>query len=293
MVCLLALLVSSPVAAMPDAGVSDAGADTAAALPIQTFDLRWSRVAKPSPGPALVIGQPGAGCVQGAVALSLRGAGFTVVHPERHRHFGHPTLIAFLSKLAAQVHRAKLAPLFVGDLGQPRGGPTPTSHRSHQSGIDVDLWYAPPAKPFSPGKAHVPPAPWVVDLRSKKMLPAWTKDVAHLLEIVATNAAVDRIFVHPSVKRALCQDKAKPRLWLRLLRPWWGHQDHFHVRLRCPSDSPDCVPSQPLPESEGCDASLNWWFSDDASKTAAARKPPGEDAPGMPKKCEDLLEGRE
>jgi penicillin-insensitive murein endopeptidase len=291
MVCLLALLVAA--SASPDGGVTDAGADAAVAQSIQSFDVRWSRVAKPSSGPALAIGQPGAGCVQGAEALPLRGAGWTVVHPERHRQFGHPVLIAFLRKLAAQARREKLAPLFVGDLGQPRGGPTPTGHRSHQSGIDVDLWYAPPAKPFLPGKAPAPPAPSVVDLRSKKMLSAWTPEVVHLLEIVGTNPAVDRIFVHPSVKRALCRDKARRGPWLRLLRPWWGHQDHFHVRLRCPVDSPDCAVPQPLPASEGCDASLDWWFSADATQTAAKRKPPGEDAPAMPKQCEGLLEEKD
>jgi penicillin-insensitive murein endopeptidase len=104
---------------------------------------------------------------------------------------------------------------------------------------------------------------------------------------------VDRIFVHPSVKRALCRDKARRGPWLRLLRPWWGHQDHFHVRLRCPVDSPDCASPQPLPASEGCDASLDWWFSADATQTAAKRKPPGEEAPAMPKQCEGLLEEKD
>jgi len=27
------------------------------------------------------------------------------------------------------------------DLGQPRGGPTLSGHRSHQSGLDVDIWF--------------------------------------------------------------------------------------------------------------------------------------------------------
>jgi penicillin-insensitive murein endopeptidase len=291
-VCLLAFLVASATAASPDGGAPGAGADAGAAPTIQKFDPRWSQVTTPAPGPALAIGQPGAGCVQGAVALPLRGPGFTVAHPERHREFGHPTLAGFVRKLAAQLRREKLPPLFIGDLGQPRGGPTPTGHRSHQSGIDVDLWYAPPAKPFSPGKSPAPPAPSVVDLRTKKLLPAWTGAVARLLEIVAANPAVDRIFVHPQVKRALCRDKARRGPWLRVVRPWWGHQDHLHVRLRCPDDSPDCVVPQPLPEGEGCDAKLDWWFSDDAAEAAAKRKPLGEDAPAMPEKCEGLLRAK-
>ena len=44
--------------------------------------------------------------------------------------------------------------------------------------------------------------------------------------------------------------------WLRRLQPWPDHDDHFHVRLRCPDGSPSCVPSDDLPEGDGCDAVL-------------------------------------
>ena len=289
MASVLVLLIAASATTHPDGGIPYGGADASVEAPVQRFDPRWSHVTAPAPGPALAIGQPGAGCVQGAMALPVVGSGWLVVHPERHRNHGHPTLIAFVRKLAAQLRRDKLVPLFIGDLGQPRGGPTPTGHRSHQSGLDVDLWFAGPGKPFIPGKSPAPPAPSVVDLRTKQLLPAWTPKVARLLEIVAANPAVDRIFVHPSVKRALCRDQTRHGPWLRVLRPWWGHQDHFHVRLRCPGDSPDCVLPQPLPEGEGCDAKLDWWFSEDAAKTAAQRKPPGTEAPAMPEQCEGVL----
>jgi penicillin-insensitive murein endopeptidase len=293
MVWFIPLLISSTGLLSPDGGMNDAGFEVGAEAPVKTFDIRWSQVRKPAPGPPLVIGQPGAGCVQGAVALPLQGPGWKVVHPERHREFGHPTMITFLRKLAAQLRREKLPTLIVGDLGQSRGGPTPTSHRSHQSGIDVDLWYMPPAKPFTPGNTPVPVAPSVVDMHTKKMLPAWTGKVARLVEIVASNPAVDRIFVHPSVKRALCQDKTKRGPWLMRVRPWWGHQDHLHARLRCPTDSPDCVEQEALLEGEGCDAKLDWWFTEDSRKTGAKRKPPAESAPPMPEKCEQILEAKE
>lgn len=290
MVALLALFVSAAPAV--DGGTGDAGPPDAASATISAFDPRWSRVARPVRGPALVIGQPGAGCVQGARALPLQGPGWTLVHPRRNRHYGHPTLIAFIRKLAARLQRKRLPPLFVGDLSQPAGGPTSTSHRSHQTGIDVDLWYAPPAEAWTPGKSPAPPAPLVVDLPTKKMLPAWNAKVARLVRIVAADPAVDRIFVHPAVKRELCQDQARRGPWLRRVRPWWGHHDHLHARLRCPEDSPDCIARDPLPEGEGCDKGLDWWFSDDAAQTYAKRKPPGVGAPAMPEKCEELLAGR-
>jgi len=285
--CLFAFLVFSQ--GTPDGGAIDSQLDAGAARTIPAFDPRWGRATAPAKGPALAIGQPGAGCVQGALALPLQGPGWLVVRPERHREFGHPSLIAYLRKLAAIARKDRLGQLAVGDLGQPRGGPTPTGHRSHQSGLDVDLWYGPPAKSFLPGKMPAPPAPVVVDLRTNKMTPAWNGRVAKLIEAAASSSAVDRIFVHPAVKRALCEDKARRGPWLGRVRPWWGHHDHLHVRLRCPDDSPHCTVPAPLPDGEGCDA-IKWWFSEDARKTSAKRGPPGENAPAMPDKCEEVLE---
>jgi len=290
MLGLLAFLLSSFAALPPDAGATGPAVDAGAAPAPRTFDSRWSHVTAPAKGPPLVLGLPGAGCVQGAVALPLHGAGWSVARPERHREFGHPSLIAFLRKLAALARKDQLGLLVVGDLGQPRGGPTPTGHRSHQSGLDVDLWYGAPAKPIAHSKAPAPGAPSVVDLRTNKMLPAWNGRVARLVETAASLPAVDRIFVHPAVKRALCQDKARRGPWLARVRPWWGHQDHFHVRLGCPKDSPECTLPQPLPAGEGCDGSLNWWFSEDSRKTAAKRSLPGENAPAMPEPCEEVLQ---
>ena len=280
----LILFLALAVDAAPDAGVANANN----APKSRGFDQRWSHVATPLRGPARAIGLPGAGCVQGAIELPVQGTGWQVVHPERHRQFGHPALLAYLRSLAVRSRREKLGLLYVGDMGQPRGGPTPTGHRSHQNGLDVDLWYGPPDKPWTPGKAPAPAAPSVADLRTHKMLPAWGPKVARLIESAAMDPSVDRIFVNPAIKRALCQDKTRRGPWLQKVRPWWGHQDHLHVRLLCPADNPDCTEAQPLPPGEGCD-NLDWWFSEDARSTAVKRGPPGENAPSIPASCEAVL----
>ena len=51
---------------------------------------------------------------------------------------------------------------------------------------------------------------------------------------------VARIFVHPAIKKALCEGASQDRSWLRKIRPWWGHHYHFHVRLKCPSGYAGC-----------------------------------------------------
>ena len=263
------LLAQSP----PDAGAPvDAGH--------AGFDPRFATVKKIAPGPAESIGKPGAGCVKGAAALPKKAKDYVITRPGRNRVFGHPALIAYLRAMAKGLAEAKLGPLFIGDLGQPIGGPTKNGHRSHQNGLDVDLWFAPTKSPRGP-------APVLVNLKTKKLLPAWNKKIIQRLRLFASAPEVDRIFVNPVIKRALCEEA--PGEWLRLLRPWWGHHDHLHVRLRCPADSPACEDGAPLPEGDGCDKRLDWWFTTDAKTTKVKKGPPGRDAPPMPEACLELV----
>jgi penicillin-insensitive murein endopeptidase len=40
---------------------------------------------------------------------------------------------------------------------------------------------------------------------------------------------------------------------LRRLRFWPGHDNHFHLRLKCPSADPKCVSAKELPAGSGCE----------------------------------------
>jgi penicillin-insensitive murein endopeptidase len=57
------------------------------------------------------------------------------------------------------------------------------------------------------------------------------------------------------------------------LRPWYGHNDHIHVRLKCPADSPNCRHQPAVPDSAGCDKSLNYWFTDRVLHPKISTKP--------------------
>lgn len=245
----------------------------------------WSEARTPAPGRARSIGGYSAGCIAGAVALPLRGLGFRVARPERNRLFGHPFLIAVIKELGAKLSSLHLPGIAVGDLGQPRGGPAPTGHASHQTGLDVDIWFVAPA-----GKETVS----LVDAATQKATERFTDGVARMLRLVAEDARVDRLFVNPALKRALCQrTDGGAREWLRKVRPWWGHNDHFHVRLTCPSDSPECVGQPPLPPGDGCDT-LDWWFN----PAAQAERKKDHDAysakvgaaPELPEACRALID---
>ena len=59
---------------------------------------------------------------------------------------------------------------------------------------------------------------------------------------------VARIFVHPAIKKALCQmapQVGKDTSWLGKVRPWWNHHYHFHIRLTCPPGSEGCENQKP------------------------------------------------
>jgi len=220
----------------------------------------WSRAKAPASGPALAIGGYSAGCVQGARELPAESSEYRIMKPERRRVFGHPLLIDFIQQLGAHLGQKQLGPLGVGDLGQARGGPAPNGHASHQNGLDVDLW-------FSPGTAGAEQQS-MADLDTQTPSKAWSPRVPQLLQLAASDPRVARIFVNAVIKRELCQKAEGDRAWLGKLRPWWGHNEHFHVRLACPNDSPDCQPQPPLATGDGCDE-LDWWLG---AESAEARK---------------------
>ena len=256
---------------------------------------QWQAQRAPAGGPALSIGTCSCGCLQGAATLPISGPGYEVLHLGRNRRFGHPRLIAYVKRLGSAARAAKLGPLVIGDLSQPRGGPTPSGHRSHQTGLDADIGYVPPeglraGHVKAPDRERLMP-PAVIDLKTHKTTDAWTPKVPSLLALAAADPAVDRIFVNPAIKKRLCEAPATAKApWQGRLRPWWGHHDHFHVRLKCPPDSPLCVPQEP-PPNDGCGASLAWWFSPDAQATHA-KKTDADQAkpePALPPACAAMV----
>jgi penicillin-insensitive murein endopeptidase len=244
----------------------------------------WATFRTPTLHPPRAIGGYSAGCIDGAIALPLTGDGFRVAKPERHRVFGHPLLVGMIRDLGHKLIELHLPALAVGDLGQPRGGPAPTGHASHQTGLDVDLWFLPPLK----GEAQS-----MVDRAKMQPSEKFTAAVMRELTLAAMDVRVERIFVNPVLKRAVCERATGDRSWLHKLRPWWGHDDHFHVRLACPPDSPACTPQAPLPPGDGC-SELAWWFDEKAQadrekghQTYAAKVGA---APALPEGCRVLLD---
>jgi penicillin-insensitive murein endopeptidase len=251
----------------------------------------WSKVKSPAPGPTRVIGSTSNGCLGGAEALPQQGKGYVSIRRQRNRYYGHPDLLTLIRDMGTSLGRRTNQLMMVGDLSQPRGGLMSSSHRSHQNGLDVDIWFRLASSPGIADREH----PEERDPKSMvapgglRVNGSWGEDQRFLIKTAAEDRRVDRIFVNPAIKQALCQSERGDRTWLRKLRPWWRHDAHFHVRLRCPPGNSACEQQAPIPAGDGCDADLAWWFSDGARNPKKSGKP--KSRPPMPAACRALLSG--
>jgi penicillin-insensitive murein DD-endopeptidase len=213
------------------------------------------------------IGSYERGCLEGAVELPADGANWQVMRPSRDRAWGHPALIAFIEQLAAKLPAEAGWPgLLIGDIAQPRGGPMLTGHGSHQIGLDADIWLTPmPDRRLSPAERDELSATEVVAADGEHVDPAvWNPSYTRMYQAVAHQPQVGRIFVNPAIKRELCREAGADRAWLAKIRPWWGHDYHFHMRLVCPPGQTECRDQAPPPPGDGCGKELAWWFTPEA-----------------------------
>jgi penicillin-insensitive murein endopeptidase len=214
------------------------------------------------------------GCMAGAVAIPVDGPDWQVMRLSRNRRWGHPELIRTIERLAVKAREDGWNGLMIGDISQPRGGPMLTGHASHQIGLDADLWFMPmPERRLSYQEREELSAVSVLKAGTNHVDDKrWTKAHEKLLKHAAAFGDVERILVHPGVKKKLCDTVRGDRSWLSKIRPYYGHHYHFHIRLACQDGSPACKKQAEVAKGEGCDASLDWWF-----KVALAPKKPKKD----------------
>ncbi len=255
----------------------------------------FGRVLAPAELQARSIGFYARGCLAGAQALPINGQTWQVMRLSRNRNWGNPVLIAFLERFAKMVPSINGWPgLLVGDISQPRGGPMLTGHASHQVGLDADIWLSPmPGRELSRGEREMMSATNVVRPDGKDIDPTkWTPEHLALIKAAAQQPEVERIFVNPAIKKAMCREATGDRRWMAKVRPMWGHNYHFHVRIACPEGEATCVPQEPVGTGDGCDASLAWWFREEVLHPRlnpdAKPKPPISMAQ-MPEACRQVL----
>ncbi len=182
---------------------------------------------------------PGAGYVVRRADLAW-GAQHTVQRVRR--------AIAYVRRQFPRVHA-----LAVGDISAERGGRLP-DHRSHQSGRDVDIGLYFHRLPRGYPEEFAP-----ADARTLNFAATWA-----LIEALAATASEDGgvqvIFLNygvqqmlyawarkqPDISRATLEAILQyPRgqgAAAGIVRHTRGHYAHLHVRFRCPTADPACVP---------------------------------------------------
>lgn len=248
----------------------------------------FGRVVGPAPMRPEVFGSYSRGCFGGAEEMPADGPAWQVMRPSRDRAWGHPELIRLIKRLAADAkEKDGWNGLLVGDLQQPRGGPMLTGHASHQLGLDADIWLTPmPDRTLSRKERETMSATLMTRDRKTINEGRWTEAHARLIKRAASYREVERIFVHPPIKKALCDWAGNKGDWLAKVRPLYGHNYHFHIRMGCPAGSPQCKgQAKPRPQDgTGCGSELAYWYSDKpwTKPKAAPAKPKPKVANGVP-----------
>ncbi len=255
----------------------------------------FARKTTPAQLPANAIGFYSHGCLAGARPLPIDGKNWQVMRLSRNRFWGHPRLIAMLERLSARAAKLGWPGLLVGDMSQPRGGPTLTGHASHQIGLDADVWLTPmPDRELTREEREEMSATMVVAENRLDVDPkVWTSAHFALIKTAAQDPAVERIFVNAAIKKALCREAGEDREWLHKVRPYWGHDFHFHVRIRCPNGDTACEAQPPAPEGDGCGKDLDWWFREAVLHPKPPKEPPKPRPPltmaNLPAACRHVL----
>ena len=244
-----------------------------------------------------VIGFYARGCIAGAEGLPTNGEGWQVMRLSRNRYWAHPDMVALVKRLAAKAKKdAGWNGILVGDMSQPRGGPMLTGHASHQVGLDADIWLTPaPNRQLSRNEREEMSATMMVrddrlDIDPRVFTPG------HLIVIraAAQEPRVQRIFVNAAIKKALCREAKGDRSWLSKVRPMYGHDYHFHIRIGCPPGSTECESQTDPADGEGCSTGdLAYWFKDSTLHPKPPKEPPKPKPPmtlaELPPACRAVL----
>jgi penicillin-insensitive murein endopeptidase len=251
------------------------------------------------------IGSYAKGCGAGLVQLPESGPTWQAMRLSRNRNWGQPALVQFLIDLSGAARQVGWAGLYVGDMSQPRGGPMRSGHESHQIGLDADIWMLPPARlNLSRAERENLSSISVRTDDQKRVNGNWTRAHHLLLRAAASDPRVDRVFVAAAVKIEMCRTATPDdKAWLQKIRPLYGHNTHFHVRLKCPAGSRRCETQAPTVADlskggDGCDETLTWWvttYLDELKNPPKKPKGPRKRGPrdytmaDLPRQCAGVL----
>jgi len=139
------------------------------------------------------------------IELPKSAAGLTTNNRTSNSHWGKLQVITALQQIGELWAATKTTPISVGQISRRNGGPFPP-HKSHRTGIDVDI------RPMR---------------KDGKNLPVTVHDKQY--DAGATRAVVEMIRGNAKVKLILFNDPAL--VASGLTRKYAGHDNHLHIRF--------------------------------------------------------------
>ncbi len=195
------------------------------------------------------VGGPRSGRLRRGVQMRP-GRGYHLRRP--YRAWGASHTVFYIRQSIGIVRRKfpKLHRLAVGDLSAKRGGRI-GGHRSHQSGRDVDLGLYFKKRPKYYPQSFIKAHPSKLHFKAN-----WTLFKA-LLDTSNKPGGVQRIYMNYNVQRMFYswarRRGVSPRRLKRvfqyprgrysnrgIIRHWRGHDEHIHVRFKCPVGDDSC-----------------------------------------------------
>lgn len=251
---------------------------------------------------AAAYGSYARGCLAGGEQLEETGATWQAMRLSRNRNWAHPEMIDMVKKLSrVAASQPGWIGLYVGDMSQPRGGPMLTGHRSHQIGLDADIWML-PAQNLNLSMKDRENLSSISTRRSGGAFTNgnWTRAHHEIVKAAAKDNRVERILIFPGAKVKMCNDEKGNRDWLNKVRPWYGHHYHFHIRIACPRGAKGCKPQAKQPAGDGC-ADAQKWVDDILNPPAPKPRDPNAPKPkprreykvaDLPQQCSNVLRSR-
>lgn len=181
------------------------------------------------------------------------------LYRQMDRIWGTRPLIQMVQASAAHMSRKYPGKdrLQVEDMSARNGGDI-QGHGSHENGLDVDLGYFKANgiehNPYATGKQYADSM--VLGNRVSSNF-----DVERNWELAKAlhqYGDVQRIFMDQKLKNELCRYAKTTNQYLqheeilRSIRHADHHEDHLHVRLRCPAGASRCVTPADPPAGSGC-----------------------------------------
>jgi len=195
------------------------------------------------------IGKPWSGKLRHATRLP-KGRGYLIRRPQRA--FGTAHLVGHLRDaiVAVREDHPSLHTLAIGDLSAPSGGSI-TEHRSHQSGRDVDVGFFYKRKPAAYPAVFVSATAANLDRAATwDLLVAFarTADEPDGVQAIFVDYQVQGLLYDWAAARGV-DERYLDRLFQYpegkgagdgLVRHEPHHDDHFHVRFKCPPGDQSC-----------------------------------------------------